>query len=328
MSHECESLFYVESEGTPWHGLGTPVNEPLTSKEAIIAAGLNWEVEKRPLFASDKVKNGSPLLPIETHEAVVRATDSSILGIVGNSYVPVQNEDAFQFMDALVAEGKMKYHVAGSLRNGQRIWLLGKIGEADIVPGDTVMKYMFLYNSHDGSGALRALETAIRVVCANTARAALSAGKNEGFYFRHTTNIKRRVEQAREALGIAMKEFDNYVDFAKETTKLKFKAKDIQSFAEAVVPDNPELESNARAENKRDDIINLFEAGRGQDIKGVKGTGWAAYSAVVEYVNYMKSTRGDEAIRQERRFESALFGSGQALVERAVADLSARAKAA
>ena len=60
MSHEVESLFYIESEGTPWHGLGVPVNEPLTSKEAIITAGLNWQVEKRPLFAWDSVKKGNP----------------------------------------------------------------------------------------------------------------------------------------------------------------------------------------------------------------------------------------------------------------------------
>ena len=326
MAHEVESMFYVGE--TPWHGLGVELKTPPTAKEAIIAAGLDWAVEKRPLFACDKEKDGSPVIEVPTHEAIVRTTDDRVLGVVGGSYVPVQNVEAFEFMDTLVTEGKMSYHVAGSLRQGQRIWILGKIGRTDIVKNDPIDKYLLLYNCHDGSGALRALETVIRVVCANTARAALEGGKGEGFYFRHTTNVKNRIEQARKALGLAQMEFDKFVDFAKATAKLKMKAKDIEKFTNTLIPDNPELESNTRAENKRTELLELIETGTGQDIPGVRGTGWAAYGGVVEYVNFKRSTRGAEDERQAARFESSLFGSGNNLVGAAIADLQTRIKAA
>lgn len=324
MSHEIESIAYVGE--TPWHGLGVYCGEePMTSKEAIKAASLDWEVEKRPLWTADS--EGKPTLEVETHMAVVRKTDDQKLGIVGANYVPVQNLDSFEFTDALVDEGLMRYHTAGSLRGGQRIWLLGKIGSSDILPKDTLDRYLLLWNTHDGSGALRVLFTNVRVVCANTARVALSQGKGEGVYLRHTTNIKNRLEKAKEVLGLANKEFDKFVEFAQALSRLKMNAASFDKFAEFLIPDNPEAESNTRAENSRLELANLFTDGRGQNIPGVRGTGWAAYSAVVEFANYFRSSRGGDAA-QERRFESSLFGSGDQLIQKSVGFLQKVSRAA
>ena len=48
MAANVENMFYVRE--TPWHGLGTRVNEALNSKEALIAAGLNWNVVQEPIY--------------------------------------------------------------------------------------------------------------------------------------------------------------------------------------------------------------------------------------------------------------------------------------
>ena len=42
MAAEVESMFYVRE--TPWHGLGTKVQEAPDSKEALRLAGLDWKV--------------------------------------------------------------------------------------------------------------------------------------------------------------------------------------------------------------------------------------------------------------------------------------------
>jgi phage/plasmid-like protein (TIGR03299 family) len=310
MAAELETMMYTGE--VPWHTEGRYIgDEPVTSKEAIIAAELDWRVATQPLFTTV----GDLSVPVKTHKAIVRDIDNSVLGIVGNRYTPVQNAEAFTFMDSLVDDGSMRYHTAGSLRGGQRIWLLGQIGSVDILPSDRVDQFLFLWNSHDGSGSLRCLFTNVRVVCANTARAALDIGKGEGISLRHTANIQSRVEKTRDVLGLSVSCFQESTVFAKELTQLKMPVKRWTEFSEALIPDNPELDSNSRAENARFKLTQLFEDGVGSDIKGVRGTGWGAQCAVIEFANYHRTSRGGDKA-QARRFESSLFDSGAKLIHK------------
>ena len=214
MSHEIETLMYTNE--VPWHSLGRYVGDnPVTSDEAIVAAGLDWDVELQPLY-TEGMEESSFLGNVTSHKAVTRLLDAKVLGVVGNRYRPVQNAEAFKFMDSLVEEGLMKYHTAGSLRGGQRVWLLGKVGSFEVVNGDQVDEYVFLWNSHDGSSGLRCLPTTIRVVCANTANAALKAGKSTGISVRHTANVISNLEEAKHILMESSKSLAQFKELHKE----------------------------------------------------------------------------------------------------------------
>ena len=104
MSHELEikngeaSMFYTGD--TPWHGLGTKLDRPATAKEAMVAAKLDWEVTKMPLFVHG---DGKPT-KIYNKYGVVRkdlcdGKDCRVLGVVGSQYTPLQNKEAFEFFD-------------------------------------------------------------------------------------------------------------------------------------------------------------------------------------------------------------------------------------
>jgi hypothetical protein len=96
-----------------------------------------------------------------------------------------------------------------------------------------------------------------------------------------------------------------------------------QELAHYLIPNPGEGKNSTRAENARSDLISLAVTGTGQDIPGVAGTAYAAMNAVTEYVNYHRSTRGKEdAVRQAKRFESTLFGSGSKLVTSALFKLN------
>lgn len=315
MAHEVETMMYVQD--TPWHGLGTYVgDEEVDSKTAIIKAGLDWNVELQNLYASADQINSQE---VPFHKAVVRASDQQVLSVVGNRYHPIQNEEAFQFMDGLVDEGMMRYHTAGSLRGGQKIWLLGKIGSSEVVPGDKVDQYLFLHNSHSTDSSLRVLFTNTRVVCANTAQIALRAGQKEGVKVRHTKNFKNSLAQAKEVLGLAKVEFNKFEEWTQWAAGKQLTANKWNEILDNVIP-LPVDENSKRAKKSRDDVVgsitSLYYNGVGQDIPGVAGTGWAAYNAIVEYVNYHKKARG--ARQQERRFEASLFGNSVVLVNNMV----------
>ena len=112
----------------PWHGLGTQLDQPATAREAIDAAGLNYLAELKGIETTDGV-------PIPQRKAVVRSDSGDVLGVVGTSYVPVQNHQAFGFLDAVVADGSLRYHTAGALGKGERVWMLAKL------PDDIRVRY-------------------------------------------------------------------------------------------------------------------------------------------------------------------------------------------
>ena len=56
----------------------------------------------------------------------------------------------------------------------------------------------------------------------------------------------------------------------------------------------------------------------GLDMPGVRGTTWAAYNAVTEWVDHHRPTRARHAaVRASRRLESSWFGSGAKLKAKA-----------
>ncbi len=167
MAANVETMFYTRQK--PWHGLGTMVQEAPTSKDALILAGLDWQVIQKPIITEDGI-------PISGFKANLRETDNRVLGVVTDRYRTIQNHDAFAFTDSLLGEG-VTYETAGSLQNGRRVWVLAKLPQRYIISGDEITPYLVFMNAHDGTGAIKAAMTPIRVVCMNTLNLALSTAK-------------------------------------------------------------------------------------------------------------------------------------------------------
>lgn len=209
MAANVESMFYVRE--TPWHGLGTRVNEALNSKEALTAAGLEWNVVQEPIYTETEEL-------IEGYKANVRDTDRQVLGVVTDRYKIVQNQEAFAFTDELLGEG-VRYETAGSLQGGRKIWLLAHLPHEYIISGERISPYLVFFNSHDGSGAIKAAITPIRVVCQNTLNLALSTAKRSWSMI-HTGDIKGKMQEAKDTLFMAEKYMD---DLGKEFETLRRK---------------------------------------------------------------------------------------------------------
>ncbi len=308
MPANVETMFY---HGTrPWHGLGTPLDHPATAAEAIVAAGLDWQVELKPALAV-----GSP---IPRARAVVRTDRLEPIAVVGERYAPVQNAEAFGFFDELVGEGKAVYETAGALDHGRRVWLLAKLpGDVWVTHQDNVGKYLLLTNSHDGGSALRALFTPIRVVCQNTLMAALDEGRSTGVSVRHVGDVLGRAKEAHRLLGILIKYYDSFADRARAFASRTLGWEALQGYLTDVVP-NPTDADPTRAIATRETLRRLFETGKGNNLPSVRGTLWAALNAVTEFVDHERPTRvADGESKAFKRFESALFGSGARLKERA-----------
>ena len=203
MAHEIETTAYFGAR--PWHGLGTALGEadlydwPSASRKS----GLDWEVEMVPLVTADSQAQ-------VTHRAVRRTSDSRILGVVGPRYTPLQNKDAFGWFQPFLETKQASLHTAGSLKGGSRVWVLAKLDRDPLViaAGDEVEKFILLSHGHDGTLAVRAGFTPIRVVCQNTLSMAHGSDAGRLIRIRHTRDVLENLANVREIMDLANAEFE------------------------------------------------------------------------------------------------------------------------
>ena len=307
MSHQFESGFFV-NQGA-WHGLGTVLDRPPTTAQAIKDAGLDWQVTEQPIYT--QLEHG--LSPVATHKSLVRSTDHQLLGIVSNGYQPLQNHDAFSWFDFLLHDSDVNLEAAGSLKEGKRIWVLAKINQnpTDIIKDDPVEPYLLLSNSHDGSTAIWIQFTPIRVCCQNTLSYALSKRQSNlsagrAFRIRHQGNIQSKLNQAQNALDFARQRFAIATDEYKAMASVQLNQDDLDLYLSLVLDtDTPQ---SVRAYPQ---IVANFEQGRGN--KGQ--TLWDAYNGVTEWLDYQRGNSDSS------RLESSWFGNSAKI--RALAHSSA-----
>lgn len=302
--HNINSMFYHGEE--PWHGLGKKVDHLLTSAEAIDAAGLNYQVQKMPIFLKDGTE-------IKDQYATVRMDNNAPLGVVGSKYTVLQNKDAFSFFDAVVSVKEAMYETAGALGVGERIWLLAKLpGYIKTVGDDITEKYLLLTNTHDGSGSVQVMLTPIRVVCQNTLNVGIQAGSHKS-KIRHTFNMGMKVEEVRKTLGLIQQQFTIFEQATQKLAAVQLTTEAAEAyFKKSLAIVEQEDNRSTRAQNILEEVSNLFVNGKGATLPGAKDTAWGAFNAIVEYVDH---SRGGENL--EKRAQSLLFGSGANIKQKA-----------
>lgn len=300
------SIFVVKEPA--WHGLGQVVPEALTAKDAIIQAGLDWDVVKSPVyFGEDKTE-------IPNRHAIVRTDNNVPLGIVGKEYTPVQNREAFTFFDPLVSDKEAIYHSAGALGKGERVWILAKL-PTDIVIGkdDLIKNYLLIFNAHDASSALTALLTPIRVVCNNTLTAALHSAANR-ISIRHTQNVHDNLFEAHRLLGLSNRyrdEVENAFNFlSSKQIGQDFLTKTLDELFSFVDGEGNVQQFNGRIKEK---IVEIFESNvGGQDLPTCKGTAFGLYNAVSFYYDNVRDYK-----TADRRAITNWFGGGVNMKQKA-----------
>lgn len=303
-----------------WHRLGTVTEDAMTAEEALKTAHLDgWEVETMPLVTA--AHDGSPLL-VPNRFATVRKSpwtdgQSDPLGIVGGDYEPIQNEDAFAWLNNLADQSGAKFVSAGSLFDGARVFVAMEMEEQIKIGGeDAFGQYLSAVTSHDGSLALTTLVTPIRIVCQNTASLALKSAQVT-HKVRHTGSIEGRVQEARDVLGITLGYADAFTAamedlLDREMTNDAFDALIAKEFLP--LAENAPHGTLTRVEAQRNDLTALFRKADTQDFG--RGTRYAAFNAITEWSEWVRPR--DSATSAS----ATLFGAGRDLRQRAYALLS------
>jgi phage/plasmid-like protein (TIGR03299 family) len=270
---------------------------PATIAEAIQVSGLGWRVEREPIAVDrgDAATVDDWWEPrceeIAGYYATVRQDTRTVLGIVGERYRIVQNEEAFQFVDQLLGS-QLHFETAGSLGGGRRVWVLATLPEHVEVAGDSVRPYVLLMNSHDGSTAVIAATTPVRVVCQNTLNWGLQRAVQR-FSIRHTEQITRRVHEARRVLDLSIDYYEQFRITGNLLASESCSKRQLRRVLDELYPSGTEDRMSEGTRRSRDQtkatIIELFLHG---DTRGnAPGSKWAAVNAIVEYGDWLRPIR-------------------------------------
>ncbi len=339
MSHNVEKMVFTGAKPW-WYGnsmqgdaIGVDLGDgPITSRQAIEAAGLDWDVE---VVASAR-RQGPIWVPVSGESFLVRNKDgaTNVLGRASDTYPPFQNREAFSFLDKFVQEGSMLYHTAGSLEGGKRVWILAQTPESWTVKRksgreDRHHAFINCVLGHDGQAGIALMLTDVRVVCANTAAFAESDANGQKTIYRiaHRGDINAKMALAGQALqatidqsmarrevlqGLAQHamDTDEFVDFATSIFlgldgSQEEVEENLAKFYEEATP-----RSKTIMENKVAKVAECFLKGQGNE-------GDSAYDALqgfTEYFDHFDLDHIKDKIEKGRRaakaVNSAWLGAG------------------
>jgi phage/plasmid-like protein (TIGR03299 family) len=262
-------------------------------------------------------------VPVQTTEgesvpglfAIKRIEDGLILPSVGvgAQYDVLQPLEAFAFFQPFLDAGNVILDTAGILRNGSRFFVNASIQNAasEIVPGDAVRGYLLFYTSVDGSLVTNIKYLVTRVVCANTAAAALREDAPR-IRVKHTKGQRVALEAIQDVMDFQSRSFSATVAQYRRLAQTPVLRADLNKYIRIVLDFPSEEEASTKANNIVERVMDLAESGQGTEIAGTRGTAWGAFNALTEYLNH-------EAGRNEwSREDSLLFGEYSKVADRAL----------
>jgi phage/plasmid-like protein (TIGR03299 family) len=303
MAHELEQnttadgtvvTSFAAAKRPGWHGLGTVTPGLMTAEELMDTAHLGgWDVRALPSVSHVELDNGTVLPLVDHSERTVVRTNPFTgqlekLGTVGSWYTPIQNEEHATYLQTLVAEGGATLETGGSLDGGRRVFITAKLPTSVQVGGvDRVDLYVACLNSHDGSSAFTTVVTPVRVVCANTERAALRC--NDGVYkVRHTAQATQQIAEARRHLGLTSEWFEEFETTAERMVNTPMTTGEFTVLAKQIIRPGGDagLTDRAKANDtaKLDHLVALLEDGSQQ--AEIRGTRWAGYNVITEHLDW------------------------------------------
>jgi len=303
MAHLLESVngetAFASLRQPAWHGLGEVFTEEVSTTEMLQKAKLNnWNVRLEDVAIPEGMDSDKGYSFVVRDNPFTQG-NKNVLGVVGERYVPLQNEDLFDFADNILDNGG-RWETAGSIKGGRIVFgSLALERETVLDPNgvsDKVNTYLLVNTSHDGSIAIQASITPVRVVCANTLNLALGnrgrgGSVKQSFKIRHTQTASGKVAVAREALGLANAYMDEFDKMASAMIQTEITKAEFDKIVELAYP-TPEKDAKGSAKKHTDkiDLINSIYVGDFNNT--ISGTAWGAFNALTERLDWYRSARG------------------------------------
>lgn len=313
-----KASFFAAGEKA-WHGLGTIVEKAQTSEDAIKLAQLDYSVGITDNYANI---NG---VYVKTNSRSTYRTDNNAIfsGKLGDRYEVVQNREAFDFFDNIIADKKAIFETAGCLHSGEVVFITAKLPSSiKVLNNDAIEQYLLLKLAHDGSGAIQVLFTPVRVVCNNTLNQALKGTKNK-VSIKHCKNYKAKLDNAAAVLGIIKNAPAVYENTFNNLAKFRVTDKKVLELITQIFPGKMDEngEYSTRITNIRDAVANYTFSDDTQQTESCKGTLFGLYNGITGYFQNAKNYSDTDA-KFDNIFGGTDFNTAQVALDLCLAEMN------
>jgi phage/plasmid-like protein (TIGR03299 family) len=334
MAHEIFGERFLDRKAA-WHNVGLQnVKEELCAVDALKKIDGDFNVTLEPLYYKIGRKTFSSGFYQILREPTKDDRQFVPLGEpVKKDYQPFTPRQLCGVWDVALNDATVE--TMGVLRRGAMFFITTKLPAIGVL-GDEVERYLGVTSPLDGVTALSAEEWPLRVVCANTLRAA-QAGAFASYRVIHTQDALNQIGAwVKEAYEGAKRNADKLKTAFEKLAKTPVDNSTAKKSFETVYPLPPpprrnapdvvmrQRERNHTAENQRihrfrSEAFALFDGkGRGMTSRAADHTAWGWINAVTELEDFRKSNFvGGKKGEAQRAGESALFGARAAVKERA-----------
>jgi phage/plasmid-like protein (TIGR03299 family) len=342
------SLAGLQIERMPWSQNIVSIPAGATAAQMLEAAGLNWEVEfgdhkrEQIVYRQRRMVNEAPYL--DEREQLVEVTDPAtieylqknepeniqrkiewvkctdvkdvrrtdnwkILGQVGSSYKPVQNEEALRFCDNLLDEGG-RWIAGGSQYDDKMIYgVMQLTGDTITIAGDDAYDlYLVVRTSHNGTTGVQVLFTPIRFECTNMMPLISRTAKSK-ISIRHVADPLGQLQNARTTLQLGRTYFqDAFAREVEELLEVPVTEERAKFALERVIP--------ANRSNRENVIHGIMEAFYNEEYNRHQNTGLGLVNGVTDYFDHI-AKRSTPASRLQEQFD----GEGRQMLDKMTREL-------
>jgi len=190
-----------------------------------------------------------------------------------------------------------RWESAGSLRKGKVVFGTVEIPRTMVLDpqgaNDETKLYLIVWTSHDGSVAVQAAVTPVRVVCQNTLNLAMRNAK-QSFKIRHTQTADGKIAVARETLGLTLGYFDEFEKQAQALFAQSITDAEFSKLIKTIYPKPADDASKVALTKWENKVVLLDDLYHNSPTNAtIKGTKWGALNALTERLDYFRSGRGN-----------------------------------
>ena len=287
--------------------------------EVLQATGLNWKVGKEPMMTASG-------LIIPDNYAAVRSDNGGYLGIVGERYEHLQNDEMVSIAydsgrevfstdlklshpwnnsETLGSFGNMG---GGSLKNGSRVFVQMELPTIHIGKSG-VKRYITLTNSHDGSMSL-GFGTSNQVICCQNT---FNIANRDVSKIRHTSSMQQRIDEAVQSLRRVLEFEDTQMETYEIASNRRFDKNHIADIVQAVFGKQVS-QSKDDVSTRTQNQMSAFAQDINRSIDEQGETLWALFNGVTRYTNHTTKNKdkdyalmfGNEADINQRAYETML----------------------